>query len=684
MPKRVCLRMLIIVVRHICFVYLWSQAVVGSPVIQSQSTRSVEVHPFSLEYVVELNDIMERLQFTNRDSATVIRDMLYEISMEHSFYPALTNVFNFDGITEHFKSNYQGALAAYRQALVYAEQAENRDMIALIYANMAITFRELGLNELDIEYKRRAMQIFQELGNLQQVNMLNVMIALAIFQDTRNLSEAERFVRDAEEYYLTHDSEHINLVFLYNGLASYYQINKDFGAYLYKSNHFDEEKSAYYLEKALAIPASDFARSHVLATQSRFYLNAEAYDRAYEKGLEAIALFRLTGQRVYEGWMYLTMSEISMYRNKYSEALEYIRKTRDVFTELGLQEYMGNVILMESEIRQRMGEYSLALEQFKRGKAILDSMAAAVNLERLNSLRLFMEQDILLSEKQKAELERDFEKERASKELARRNLFVTTTGLIFLVAGLLGWRIREKEQHRKQLLSMNEKLSDSEQQLRALNVSKDRFFGILSHDLRSPLYAFESLCDRLFVPDVTRREEIISKMKDHSRKLRVLLNNVLLWSKSEQGLLKMNCKALLLHDSVEDAFGLYREEASLKGIDLLNLTDSESLVFADQDAFQTIIRNLINNALKHTDTGTVTVKSTELPDGVQIELTDTGRGIPADKLKEIFAFTGNIRSGLGLLLCKQLIEANKGTISISSEEHVGTTITLFVPKFTIA
>lgn len=648
-----------------------------------QPDREVHIQ-YSIEAADELIKTLNALQYANRDSALAIREILLDVSTRIGYNEGLRNVWNFTGIVEHGKSNYHEALSAYRKALEFAELDDNRWGMANIYGNMAITFREMSLNELDIEYKKRAMEIFQELGDEAQVNFLNVMIALSIMTDTRNLGEAEKYVRDAEAYYLKQEGPQINLIFLYNGLATMYQLGPDLNAYLYKTDHFNADSSAYYLEKAFSIPTSDFATSHLLSTKARHYLNMGDYAKSIRTGLDAIELLDKTGQKVYSGWMYVILSEAYMYNGDFGPGLASLETARQIFSELDVHSALGNTMLFESEVWQRMGETATALDLFKRGTAIRDSITSANNLERLNSLRLIMEQDILLNEKQKAELERDFEKERASKEFARRNLFMVTTFLVVMVAGLLGWRIHEKEKHRKQLMDINERLSHSEVQLRELNVSKDKFFGILSHDLRSPLYAFESLCDRLFVPEGGKQDEIIEKMKDQSRKLRELLNNILLWSKSEQGLLKMKAQALLIHDAVTGTFELFHEEANQKNITLLNETDPECLVFADQEAVHTILRNLINNAVKYAPNGPVTVKSMEHDSEIEIQVIDTGQGIPPEKMPELFAFSGNIRSGLGLLLCKQLAELNNGSIAIDSIIGRGTTVTLRLPKFQIA
>ncbi len=170
-------------------------------------------------------------------------------------------------------------------------------------------------------------------------------------------------------------------------------------------------------------------------------------------------------------------------------------------------------------------------------------------------------------------------------------------------------------------------------------------------------------------------------MARYAKKLTGLLNNLLIWSKAEQGLLIMKPQALIPHLITEDVLPLFSYHAKERKLKINNMIDPDLLVFADKEAVHTIFRNLISNSVHNTENGKITISSVSSDDMAEIVIADTGVGMNEYQLEQVFSLSGKHHAGLGLLLCKELADRNNMIISIRSEVGIGTTVALQIPLF---
>ena len=243
-----------------------------------------------------------------------------------------------------------------------------------------------------------------------------------------------------------------------------------------------------------------------------------------------------------------------------------------------------------------------------------------------------------------------------------------------------------------QLRKTKVKIEDKNEQLANLNATKDKFFGIIAHDIRSPITALDSVGEQmdyyLLKNDEYKLRRLAETVESTAKHLTSLLDNLLSWALLQTGMIPYHPKAINLKMAVEEVVELYEPLAETKNIALLNEVFDNVNVFADASALNTIIRNLVNNAVKFTSKGgQVSISSKEQDNKVYIIINDTGTGIHAEKLEKLFTVdktstdgtAGEKGSGLGLMLCKELVELNKGTIDAVSKLGQGTTFTFSVP-----
>ncbi len=250
---------------------------------------------------------------------------------------------------------------------------------------------------------------------------------------------------------------------------------------------------------------------------------------------------------------------------------------------------------------------------------------------------------------------------------------------------------RGRLQHEKML--NQEKLKKYSEELEVLNATKDKFFSILAHDLKSPFNAFIGITDILAEDiDILDREQIKSFVLDISRSAHSqfkLLENLLAWAQVQRGLMKFEPIELEIHTVINDVFLLYLDNASEKELKLTNETQPGRTIKADHNMLYLLLRNLVYNAIKFTKPGGEIKVGEYATDGFyEIYVADNGVGISPASLSKLFKIESQNTTlgtahekgtGLGLVLCNDMVEKNGGSIRVTSELGVGTTFSFTIP-----
>lgn len=245
-----------------------------------------------------------------------------------------------------------------------------------------------------------------------------------------------------------------------------------------------------------------------------------------------------------------------------------------------------------------------------------------------------------------------------------------------------------------ELKKQKEELEKQARKLEELNATKDKFFTIISHDLRNPFNTILNLCTLLNqnLKDYKTDEigKFISLLNDSARKGFNLLENLLNWSRSQTNQVKIMPSRFDISFLVDLNIDLFRQTAREKKIDLTSAIDHKMFVYADEDMISTVVRNLLINALKYThEKGKVTIHGRETDNFIEISVRDTGIGIERADLNNLFRIdvtkvrpgTGNEKgTGLGLIICKEFIEKNGGKIWAESKPKKGSIFYISLPK----
>jgi signal transduction histidine kinase/ligand-binding sensor domain-containing protein len=239
---------------------------------------------------------------------------------------------------------------------------------------------------------------------------------------------------------------------------------------------------------------------------------------------------------------------------------------------------------------------------------------------------------------------------------------------------------------KNEILEKNIAIEKTNEELLKINSEKDKFFSIIAHDLRGPFSGLMMLTEEMTAQinelDKEEIKEMLKAMQTSSTNLFRLLENLLNWARMKRGKIPFEPDNYSLNQVVNESLSLMMDQALAKKIEIELRIPSDIFVFADKNMLQTIIRNLVSNAIKFTHTsGRVFLSADRYETGlIVISVKDTGIGMSSDLASRIFRIDekinrsgteGEISTGLGLLLCKEFVEKHGGAIWVDSVEGKG-------------
>lgn len=245
-------------------------------------------------------------------------------------------------------------------------------------------------------------------------------------------------------------------------------------------------------------------------------------------------------------------------------------------------------------------------------------------------------------------------------------------------------KLHDSSEERK---NIEETLRESEAKLKEANYAKDKFFSIISHDLRSPfnsLLGFSEILEENFDDyDNAKQKQYLGYIHAGIKNTYRLLDDLLLWARSQKESIDFIPKKLNLSRLANETYELFKQPSENKSIELINQIPENIHITADKDMISTVFRNLISNALKFTSKGgKIIIEAENKQQFTKITIKDNGVGISKDMIPKLFEITESISTsgtenekgtGLGLVLCKEFVEKHGGKIWVYSEINKGST-----------
>ena len=354
------------------------------------------------------------------------------------------------------------------------------------------------------------------------------------------------------------------------------------------------------------------------------------------------------------------------------------------------------------QIYKRQGRDDLALQHLEALKKLDDqtaSLAASANTALMAARFDYTNQNLKIAKLQAQDLQRKITYERAHARTVRL-IFISAAGVTLVIILMLSAGLVIIRRSRNEERAAKNDLAETNTALAKALAAKTEFLATTSHEIRTPLNGILGmtqvmLADRT-LPDGAR--ERLGVVHSAGVTMRALVDDILDVAKMETGNMTIERAPMDVCEVLRDVARVWQDQAQARGLDfVLSLDQCPAIVEGDAARLRQVVFNLLSNALKFTERGTITLhgytEQGEQGERVRIDVTDTGIGIAPDKLDEVFesfrqADASTTRrfggTGLGLAICRNLARAMDGDVSVVSEPGAGTTFTIDLPLIAAA
>ena len=531
----------------------------------------------------------------------------------------------------------------------------------------------------------------------------NFMKAQQLFYDSGDTSMQARSLMNIG---IVHDylgNKPMSLSYYSKALNQYRSINDESGMadcelniaiILTKQNEY--EKACETLIMAISIYEKNDNKPNLAAAYTNLgltYKKMGNYPLTIEYLNKAMVIWEQTGDEYYICNYHLNMGEIMLDIKKTGQAYIHLSNAETLAKKYKFKELEALAYEYLSDYNAAIKDYLAAYTYLTKSQLLNDSILNAETTEKVNQIQYHYEI---------AKRETDNEKlvkQNLSKELqlSKQNLFMYILSIVLVFIAVLAIFLvnqnRIKRRANSQLAAQKDQIEAQKDELVKLNASKDKFLSILAHDIRNPLSSIFGLSDILVNDDKTlsEKEKLVFAKDIHtlSENLFEIINTLLAWSTSQSGLITYRPKSFLIADLCNKSIQNLQTVAKQKDIKLICNIEKSHAVFADENMIYSVLNNLISNAIKFSYHGSeICVKSAQKEGFASISVIDTGMGLTAENRNKIFQYdqhflskgtAGEAGSGLGLILCKDFVEKNGGTISVESEKSNGSTFRFTIP-----
>jgi signal transduction histidine kinase len=469
----------------------------------------------------------------------------------------------------------------------------------------------------------------------------------------------------------------------YNGLGEVYKI----------INQPDSALQNYI--KAKNLNKNTEFQGITLSNIAGVYLNyPDSIQRAAECLKESWAIFRKLGLNQHEAEFKQGIGIILFKQGKYKPAISALKESivlNDKFKRGYKMKATSNNLL--SRVYERMGDYEASLKHLKLYIQFSDSMTQKEKYDRITFLEKRYESERKENQIARLEAQQELTLVQLKKNQQLKQLGLTTAFLLLLLLFFIWLKYLDKTKSNKLLALKNRVIEKSEKELRTLNASKNKFFSIIAHDLKNPLHNVLGYSSILYKDydrfTETERRQFATDIYQSTNGIYRLLQNLLEWSRSQTGTLNFTPKTIDYQIVLNNVTSVLKSLADQKNIEIKKESDPELKLFADQAMIETVLRNLISNAIKFTsEGGQIEILAREVNDDILISVKDNGVGIPEEDCKNLFKIDSKVKrkgtnredgSGLGLVLCHEFITKHNGKIWVESGLGKGSEFTLSIP-----
>jgi signal transduction histidine kinase len=572
---------------------------------------------------------------TNHDSVSFLLNQAEQL-IKLSENPHQTcQVLILRGLNEYTIGNYELAIDHYYLALDHAEQSKDSILISKANHNLGMVYDELEDYDEAIHYYHKSM------------------IISGLTKDTTLLAKT------------------------FQDIAITFQNKKDYS----KALEYNEKafQLASLLKDTLMIIDITNNRGTIAYNQKKLNVSLEYY-------WKALKLYEKMNDRQGTAMAYNNLGLVYLDQKNYSKSLAYFNKSLALANELKMNDFTIDIFSNLTIYYAEKKDYKNAYSYYDQYNTLYDSL---IGEKKNKMIRQVQAKYQLVKNNRELEDLRNMNKSQLDAIDTANSIqlyFVIITVLVVLLMVALFYLLWKEKKLAAELKAKTNELHD-------LNVSKDKFFSIIAHDLKNPfnvLVSYTSILKTdLEMFSNSELKQIISDLNQASENGFNLLQNLLHWTRSQTNRIRIYKSYFSLFEVFEEVKALVDLNLITKEQVLTTDIDPELLVFGDKDMISTVLRNLIFNAIKFSTKGSdIVVRSVVLGDSVKIDVIDSGVGIPDEMLKNLFSVDknsttegtdGETGTGLGLVICREFIEKNGGEITVKSKVGSGSVFSFTLP-----
>jgi signal transduction histidine kinase len=533
---------------------------------------------------------------------------------------------------------------------------------------------------------KEAMLYFMESANLYARQGKRAAESLCYFQIALVQHKAENY-NEAKEFYQRAlkgplDSlNHRTVINCYNGLAL---IERE-------EQEYDLSEESFRKAYSMAVIKHDTAWIAILLGNiGSIHLREGNYDSALLYYQRNLALIRKTTEFENEIETYAHLSRVYLGKENLNLAFTYLDSAMWIINDRNIvfNDYfnpMDNINELYALAWSKKGDYKKAFDYYSKYHKVSEEKQVRVNGRNLKQLQLTYSYEQKENELELLQKINEASLETIKKQQYLEYAFAFIIGLLSLLAFLTYQTSRQRKKLNKDLARTNSELT-------RLNKMKNKLFSVISHDLRTPMGNLQSILNLFQSGDLNANDvaAVASKLGQQVKSSGHVLENLLEWAKTELNESKANPTEVQLSPLVDQVIHQFESELMIKSIALVNEVPGDTIVWADQNQTEIIVRNLIANAIKFSHTESeVKVCAIQYSSTVQISVKDSGVGMTADQIKGLFQTDKLVStpgtnkekgSGIGLLITKELVTNNGGFIEVESVKNAGTMFTITFPS----
>jgi signal transduction histidine kinase len=562
-------------------------------------------------------------------------------------------------------------------ALALAKKLNYRLGIGEAHKALGINYYRMGIYDASLDNNLKAISIFKELN--EQILLCKSYNNLGLVYFARNqFSKAKSYMQQGLEI--------ANKI---NNNTERSRILHNLALIEYEESNFDKALQYHYKSFQIAKGENNLMlMGYNYLSIGKCFLKLNKLDSADLKIQESITIFQKLENPNLIAMAYNQYADFLINIKSYTNALNIAKIAYEIGETIGSKYTVLEASDLIAKAYLGISDYENALKYRTKFYELSDTMRNESNIKSIAYIEAKYEYDHQLKEL-------NFKKEseiRFSKLITK--IAILFALLMIIVSAILYSFYRLKSKTNIQLMHKTEEISELNLKLNHLINTKDKFFSIIAHDLRSPFNAIigfsELLTEQIRKKNYENIEEYAVIIQNSSERTMDLLKNLLDWARLQTGKIEFIAVDFLLNDLVTETIALLNDAASQKSIQILNTINQEITIHADRSMIGTIVRNLISNAIKFTNPGgKITISTEENQNEMVFSVKDNGIGISkVDQLRmfrieENFTVKGTQNekgTGLGLILCKEFIEKYSGKIWVESEEGVGSIFSFTLPS----